>query len=322
MQQSHVSSKKVILRPRKYTVSLAIPSGILDTAPTQELKTVLAGQIGRMLAIYNVDEVIIYDEKARNAFAASEDNAHTGSGSSNLFLARVLQYLETPQYLRKALVPISKDLRFAALLSPLDSPHHPQLDERTKYREGVTVAKPVKEGRGSWVDVGLRNQIQIDRVLKPKVRVTVEMGDGADNKSKTVSPKTPREVLGLYWGYTIRLAGSFSRVLTESPHKDGYDLTVGVTDRDSEPLSEQTDKMKQFSHMLIAFGGPNGGLQNAIDADEDLQCAGEDANELFDIFITPSATAGSRTIRTEEGIPMVMTSLQHHIEKHGKVDKV
>jgi predicted SPOUT superfamily RNA methylase MTH1 len=81
------------------------------------------------------------------------------------------------------------------------------------------LAKPVKEGRGSWVDVGLRNQIQIDRVLKPKVRVTVEMGDGAEKKSITVSPKTPREVLGLYWGYTIRLAGSFSRVLTESPHK-------------------------------------------------------------------------------------------------------
>jgi len=101
----------------------------------------------------------------------------------------------------------------------LDSPHHPQLEERTKYREGVTVAKPVKEGRGSWVDVGLKNQIQIERVLKPKVRVTVEMGDGAEKKSKTVSPKTPREVLGLYWGYTIRLAGSFSRVLTESPYK-------------------------------------------------------------------------------------------------------
>lgn len=45
MQQSHVSSKKAVLRPRKYTVSIAIPSGILDTAPTQELKTVLAGQV-------------------------------------------------------------------------------------------------------------------------------------------------------------------------------------------------------------------------------------------------------------------------------------
>lgn len=76
------------------------------------------------------------------------------------------------------------------------------------------------------------------------------------------------------------------------------------------------------SHMLIAFGGPNGGLQNAIDADEDLQCAGEDANELFDLFIVPSATAGSRTIRTEEGIHMVMTSLQPHIETHGEVNTV
>ncbi|GAB5586871.1 hypothetical protein Unana1_01771 [Umbelopsis nana] len=322
LQQSHAAGRKVVLRPRKYTVSLAIPSGILDTAPTQELKTVLAGQIGRILAIYNVDEVIIYDEKARNAFSAGEDKSHTGSGPSNLFLARVLQYLETPQYLRKALVPISKDLKFAALLSPLDSPHHPQLDEKTQYREGVTVAKPVKEGRGSWVDVGLRNHIQIDRVLKPKVRVTVEMSEGADNSAKTVSPKTPREVLGLYWGYTIRLAGSFSRVLTDSPHKDGYDLTIGVSDRDSTPFSDQAEKMKPFSHMLIAFGGPHGGLQNSIDADEDLQCSGEDANELFDLFVNPSAIAGSRTIRTEEALHMVMTTLQPQIEAHGQISKV
>jgi predicted SPOUT superfamily RNA methylase MTH1 len=79
----------------------------------------------------------------------------------------------------------------------------------------------VKEGRGSWVDVGLRNHVQIDRVLKPKVRVTVEMTEDGEQKVKTVSPKTPREELGLYWGYTIRLAGSFSRVLTEAPHKVG-----------------------------------------------------------------------------------------------------
>ncbi|KAM3582697.1 hypothetical protein VKS41_005338 [Umbelopsis sp. WA50703] len=317
LQQSYTASKKNVLRPRKYTVSIAIPAGILDTAPTQELKTVLAGQIGRVLALYNVDEVIIYDEKARNSFSG-DNGGHTSSGPSNLFLARVLQYLETPQYLRKALVPISKDLKFAALLSPLDSPHHPQLDEKTKYREGVTVSKPVKEGRGSWVDVGLRNHVQIDRVLKPKVRVTVEMTEDGEQKVKTVSPKTPREELGLYWGYTIRLAGSFSRVLTEAPHKDGYDLTIGVSDRDSKPLSEQDSQLKPFSHMLIAFGGPHGGLQNAIDADEDLQCNGEDAEELFDIFLNPLSIAGSRTIRTEEALHMVMTTLQPHIDGHGQ----
>lgn len=74
--------------------------------------------------------------------------------------------------------------------------------------------------------------------------------------------------------------------------------------------------------MLIAFGGPNGGLRNSIDADEDLQCSGEDANELFDLFVNPSAIAGSRTIRTEEALHMVMTTLQPQIEAHGQISKV
>lgn len=66
MQQSHVSSKKAVLRPRKYTVSIAIPSGILDTAPTQELKTVLAGQVSmkrRYSFIFHIDLMAILDWK-------------------------------------------------------------------------------------------------------------------------------------------------------------------------------------------------------------------------------------------------------------------
>jgi predicted SPOUT superfamily RNA methylase MTH1 len=77
-------------------------------------------------------------------------------------------------------------------------------------------------------------------------------------------------------------------------------------------------KIFDISHMLIAFGGPHGGLQNAIDADEDLQCNGEDAEELFDIFLNPLSIAGSRTIRTEEALHMVMTTLQSHIDGHGQ----
>jgi len=33
-----------------------------------------------------------------------------------------------------------------------------------------------------------------------------------------VSPKTPREVAGLYWGYDIRMADSISKVFTHSPY--------------------------------------------------------------------------------------------------------
>ncbi len=34
-------------------------------------------------------------------------------------------------------------------------------------------------------------------------------------KGKVVSPKTPREEAGLYWGYQIRIADSISKVFTE-----------------------------------------------------------------------------------------------------------
>lgn len=39
-------------------------------------------------------------------------------------LGRLLQYLECPQYLRKHVFPLHKDLQYAGLLNPLDAPHH------------------------------------------------------------------------------------------------------------------------------------------------------------------------------------------------------
>jgi hypothetical protein len=51
--------------------------------------------------------------------------------------------------------------------------------------------------------------------------------------------------------------------------------------------------------LLIAFGGPVGGLQEAIEADQDLKVGGDDAAELFDMFIDPNAKSGTRTVRLE-----------------------
>lgn len=68
-----------------------------------------------------------------------------------------LEYLETPQYLRKTLFARSPALRFAGLMNPLDAPHHLRVDEWFGYREGCVIRRPVKEGKGSWVNIGLRN---------------------------------------------------------------------------------------------------------------------------------------------------------------------
>lgn len=83
-------------------------------------------QIGRALAIFNIDEVVIFNDSTSTA----ENNNETvvgefkgagnrNFGDGNVFLARVLQYLETPQYLRKALFPKHPDLNYAGSINQL-----------------------------------------------------------------------------------------------------------------------------------------------------------------------------------------------------------
>ena len=95
--------------PANFTVSVAIPSSILKTAKSTELKTYLVGQIARACAIHEVDEIIVYMDTPYE----STDELEKGPG---LFLCRLLQYLECPHYMRSALFPAHNDLKFASLL--------------------------------------------------------------------------------------------------------------------------------------------------------------------------------------------------------------
>jgi predicted SPOUT superfamily RNA methylase MTH1 len=65
--------------------------------------------------------------------------------------------LECPQYLRKSLFPPHKYLEHVGLLSPLEAPHHLKINDEWTYREGVITDIPIKENKGSWVDIGLKN---------------------------------------------------------------------------------------------------------------------------------------------------------------------
>ena len=45
-------------------MSVAIPGSIVANAQSRELRTYLVGQIARSLAIFNIDEVVIYDDRS------------------------------------------------------------------------------------------------------------------------------------------------------------------------------------------------------------------------------------------------------------------
>ena len=124
-------------------------------------------------------------------------------------------------------------MKFAGLLSPLEAPHHPNLQQALRYREGVTLDK---EGSGTLIDIGMYRRARLEKLIQPGVRVTIELPEplaAADTRKgqkpitvKAVSPKTPREKAGHYWGYHIRLASSFSRVITESPYEVKYYIYI------------------------------------------------------------------------------------------------
>lgn len=91
--------------PTRPTLSIAFPASESpaegDTA--YELAVCLAGLIARSAIAFNVTEVVIYDDPPPRQAAAVSTSA--------ALLARLLQALETPPYLRHALIPVHPDFR-------------------------------------------------------------------------------------------------------------------------------------------------------------------------------------------------------------------
>ena len=93
LERHDTAAQPAVAKGRHYTVSIAIPGSVIDNTQTTELATAVAGQIARTAAIFKIDEVIVIDD------AANKQEGTVGAGAA--FLARVLQFMETPQYLRR-----------------------------------------------------------------------------------------------------------------------------------------------------------------------------------------------------------------------------
>ncbi|XP_036607014.1 putative methyltransferase C9orf114 homolog [Trichosurus vulpecula] len=302
---------------RSYTLSVALPGSILNNAQSLELRTYLAGQIARACAIFCVDEIVVFDEEGEDVKSVEGEFVGIGKkGQASVQLARILQYLECPQYLRKAFFPKHQDLQFAGLLNPLDSPHHVRQEEVLEYREGIVLDRPTRPGRGSFVNCGMKKEVQIDKNLEPGLRVTVRLDqqqipESKSLKGRVVSSQEPRTHAGLYWGYSVRLASCLSAVFAEGPFKDGYDLTIGTSERGEDLASVQ---LPNFSHALVVFGGLQG-LEAGVEADPNLEVT--DPSVLFDFYLNTCPGQGSRTIRTEEAILISLATLRSPIAVAG-----
>ena len=305
------------------------------------MQTQLAGQIARALAVFCVDEVVIFDDGQNHSreygtsngrkpehINTDDSSKYTGFSNPNIFLARLLSYLECPQYLRRSLFPgFHPDLSLAGTLPSLDMPHHMRSNEWCQYREGVTCPASERVDKDvTPVMTGLKREVHVPGDIPENSRITLKFASeplkskkkGDALSADVVAPYPPREQAGYYWGYNIRAASSLSAVMTECPFDGGYDLTFGTSER-GDALSSVASKLmgtaghtvEPCGHILVVFGGV-AGLEVAFKADAELQGKPADVGpkDLFDFWVNACPGQGSRTIRTEEALWIVLSGLR------------
>ena len=259
----------------------------MSDVPHQREKTFKIGLIGRALAIFRVDEVIIY-----------HDLFHIDQTKDSRFIATVLSYMETPQYLRKRIFKIMPELRYAGILPPLRTPHHP-IRRRKKdlkvgeFREGVVVSK---DRHGIFVDIGVEQPIRIQAAnarIPLNSRITVKIiSDGDDPKAILASP----EDIKIYWGYKVKVSKiSFSRMIKSG----NFDMVI-ATSRWGEPFMKIKDellrKWMKSKRVLVAFGSPTQGLHEIVRQE------GEKLRNIADFIVNMIPRQATETVRTEEAL--------------------
>lgn len=292
----------------KYTLSILLPSSIVDNAQSKELRTYLIGQLARTIGIFKISEVIIFHDKLKEN---STDYLN--------FFVKNIQYLETPQYLRKTLFPMSEDLINSGLMNPLDASHHLRIDEWCPYREGCVLNRPVS-GDYSWVNIGLRKDCKINRKLPEKTRVTVKLNEKSfKDKCKfytgtAVSLREPFEKAGIYWGYVVRVCEKWDEIFNDSIYGEKYDFIIGTSDKGENYQKANFTKKKDFKHCLIVFGGIQG-IEGMLEDDEHNVNNRKNVRDLFDLYLNTCMGQGLRTIRTEEAIMISLAVLRPELDK-------
>lgn len=267
------------------TLTIAIPASIIADTPHLREKTAKIGLIGRAAAIYRVNNIIIYsDQKNKSQFKEIQ------------LITTILNYMNTPPYLRKILFRIDSKLKFAGILPPLRTSNHP-LNSKSKnlrigeYREGVIIGKN-KEGMNVEIGVDktallrekdweVGNQVLI-QIIKIGKQIEIQSID--------------RNEIPIYWGFSVNIEKESLFNITKNREFDLILATSAKGRNISKIFSEVLKRMKKASNILLEFGAPNKGLFE-IAKDESI-----DLHKETDFILNIIPKQGTATVRTEEAV--------------------
>jgi predicted SPOUT superfamily RNA methylase MTH1 len=258
-------------------LTIFIPASITAETNDLRIKTYKVGLIGRSAAIFKADKIVVYNDNSDEKEVK--------------FISDVLTYMNTPQYLRKKVFPISRELKNVGILPPLRTPHHPTDEaEVGDYRQGFTIKRTK---RGTIVDIGAdrpalcREKLSINKVFSFRI---VKLS----KKDILIEPDKP----DFYWGYKVV---STYKDLYESVSEVKPDFVIG-TSRYAEPITSILDevkhKIKDAKHLAILFGGPYSGLHEII----------QGRKNRIDLDVDTVRSKGTKTIRSEEAVLLTVSA--------------
>jgi len=259
---------------------VAIPDTVLEEHDSLRDKTQKLGLIARYCSIFGVDLIrIFHDPRGRGESA---------------FMKRVLEYLETPQYLRRRLFPLSDELRFAGLLPPLRTPSHkPKVPvdklQVGEHREGFVLAD------GATADVGLDSSASLAHKASPNRRVTIRV----TSTSPLTGVVVDRKEVGPYWGYAVDVCGQGE--LLSDP---AFPMRI-ATSRSGDPLLRSLPSLRASlggaKGVMAIFGSPSRGLP---------QIFGKDIRGKVSFLVNLFPEQNVATVRSEEAILAALYLLQ------------
>jgi predicted SPOUT superfamily RNA methylase MTH1 len=274
-------------------LSIAIPSSIIDVYSNKAQKTQQIGRIARAAAIFQVDEILVYLDRKNNEQMRNQK-----------LITRVLEYLETPQYLRKHLFSKIPELQYVGLLPPLRTPHHP-LEKRSKalksgeIREGFAF----REKKKRVVDIGVESFLPLlgSQSIDLPTRITVRI---SRTKSGILEARPSSRPL-IYWGYKVISSPSpLGKFLMKS---SSYSYVIALS-RKGTALDEKVNLLQQqwqkANRLLLLFGSHKEGLA------EILEKEGYQLSSIANHTINLLSFQGVATVRTEEAVGIGLASFR------------
>lgn len=261
-------------------IQVAFPDTALVDCSDLRQKTAKVGAIARALAIFRVERAIIYETGMLRSRSKRDSD----------LIVRLLEFMDTPQYLRKRVFPMTPSLKFVGILPPLRTRSHPLETNAANLDVGaVRWGVQVRQGK---VDIGVGQLVghpeslserdpTLFRIVQTNPRIRLEA--------------ITRDDVDEYWGYEVERVSSLVDTL-----KVSRSMTRIVLSRHAPPFDRLEEEIESTvtntKSLLVVFGGPHRGVRELLPDQKDL------IKEHTDFWVNIVPDQGTETVRLEEAM--------------------